>query len=277
MNDSHRPRTTLVTGAGSGIGLATVHRLARRGDRVTGTVRDQARAHALTERARGSGLDARYRTLELSSRDSVAALADELNGEGGVDLLVHNAGFGVFGAVEEVDPTTAGRQFAVNLLGPLDLTTRLLPGLRERRGHIIWIGSLAGRFALPFQAHYSATKAAIASVSDALRIELAPHGVRVTCVEPDDFATDFTDARTVVRRETSPYLDALERCLGAAEKQERGGPSPDRVARVVERVSQMRNPPARWPVGPGARTLCLLLRLLPDRVRERGVRLNYRL
>jgi NAD(P)-dependent dehydrogenase (short-subunit alcohol dehydrogenase family) len=277
MNDSDRPRTTLVTGAGSGIGLAIAHRLARRGDRVTGTVRDQVRARALAERARGSGLDLQYRTLELSSPDSVAALADELNLAGGLDLLVHNAGFGVFGAVEEVDPTMADRQFAVNLLGPLELTTRLLPGLRERRGHIIWIGSLAGRFALPFQAHYAATKAAIASVSDALRLELAPHGVRVTCLEPGDFATGFTDARRVVRREGSPYLDALERCLGAVDKQERGGPSPDWVARVVERVSQMRNPPARRPVGPGARTLCLLLRLLPDRVRERGVRLNYRL
>ena len=277
MNDSERPRTALVTGAGSGIGLAVVHRLARQGDRVTGTVRDPARARALAEAARGRGLDIGYRPLELSSPESVTALADDLNAAGGVDLLVHNAGYGVFGSIEEVDPATAARQFTVNLLGPLDLTTRLLPGLRERRGHIIWIGSLAGRFALPFQAHYSATKAAIASVSDALRLELAPHGVRVTCIEPGDVATGFTDARKVVRPEASPYLDALTRCLGAAEKQERGGPSPERVALIVARVSRMKNPPARRPVGPGARTLCLLLRLVPDRVRERGVRMNYRL
>jgi NAD(P)-dependent dehydrogenase (short-subunit alcohol dehydrogenase family) len=277
MNQPDKPKTTLVTGAGSGIGLAVAHRLARRGDRVTGTVRDQSSANALAERARGDGLDVRYRTLELSSPESVAALANELSAAGGIDLLVHNAGYGLFGAVEEVDPATAGRQFTINLFGPLDLTTRLLPGLRERRGHIIWIGSLAGRFALPFQAHYSATKAAIASISDALRMELAPHGVRVTCIEPGDFATGFTDAREVVRREASPYLDALTRCLGAAEKQERSGPPPDRIAGVVDRVSRMKNPPARQPVGPGARTLCLLLRLVPDRVRERGVRMNYRL
>lgn len=277
MNHEKRPRNTLVTGAGGGIGLAIAGRLARRGDRVTGTVRDAGRARALTERAGGDGLDLRYQALDLSSFDQVAALARELNTSGGLDLVVHNAGFGVFGAIEEVDAATAGRQFAVNLLGPLELTRLLLPGLRERRGHIVWIGSLAGRIALPFQAHYSATKAAIASVSDALRLELAPHGVRVTCLEPGDFATGFTDARVVVRPDGTLYKDAFERCLGAVDEQERGGPSPDWVARVVERVSQMKNPPARRPVGRGARTLCLLLRLLPDRVRERGVRLNYRL
>ena len=113
-------------------------------------------------------------------------------------MLVNNAGSGVFGAVEHVGADDAARQFAVNLFGPLELTRRLLPSLRASGGRVIWIGSLAGRIALPFQSHYSATKASVAAVSDAMRMELRPLGVQVSCVEPGDFATGFTDARTIV-------------------------------------------------------------------------------
>ena len=140
---------------------------------------------------------------------------------------------------------------------------------------MIWIGSLAGRISLPFQSHYSATKAAMAAMSDAMRMELRPLGVRVTCVEPGDFATNFTAARTIVGDPRSPYRAAHDRCLRRVEAQERGGPDPGRVAAAVERLCTMRRPPARMPVGPGAGATCLLLRLLPDRVRELVVRRHY--
>lgn len=276
MTIQNTARHILVTGAGSGIGRAIAERFARHGDRVTGTVRDPGRAQRLSEAASADELPLSFAALELESPGQIAALADRIAGSGGLDVLVHNAGFGIFGPVEEVTAAETERQFAVNLFGPLDLTRRLLPGLRARRGHIIWTGSLAGRIALPFQAHYSATKAAIASISDALRIELAPHGVRVTCIEPGDFATGFTDARAVTRAEGSPYNDALERCLAAVNDQERGGPDPAMVGRLADRLSRMASPPARRPVGQGARTMCALLRLLPDRVRELVVRVHYR-
>lgn len=276
MSERKRSGNALVTGAGSGIGQAIAGHLARAGRRVTGTVRDPERARLLTEHARTAGLDLRFVALELTSPEQVARLAAELTEAGGVDVVVHNAGYGVFGSVEEVGADAAAWQFAVNVFGPLDLTRRLLPGLRASRGHIVWIGSLAGRIALPFQAHYSATKAAIAALSDALRIELAPHGVRVTCVEPGDFSTGFTDARTVTRVENSPYRESLERCLAAVDEQERGGPKPEWVGRVVEELTRMERPPARRPVGQFARTMCALVRVLPDRLRERIVRSHYR-
>lgn len=276
MSNQEPGRNILVTGAGSGIGREVAEQLARRGDRVTGTVRQAERARTLSEEAARAGLSLRFVPLELSNLDEVASLAAQLSADGGVDVLVHNAGFGVFGPVEEVALEAAQRQFAVNVFGPLELTRLLLPALRARRGRIIWIGSLAGRIALPFQAHYSATKAAIAALSDALRIEVAPHGVRVTCVEPGDFSTGFTDARTVTRAENSPYREALDRCLAAVDDQERGGPKPEWVGRVVDGLSRMEQPPARRPVGEWARTMCGLLRVLPDRVRERIVRSHYR-
>ncbi len=268
-----QPRRVLVTGAGSGIGRAVARRLAGAGYRVTGTVRDAARAHQMTET--DTGIPIRYLALELTNQSLVAAVAACVEADGGVDALVHNAGFGVFGPIEEVDDDATARQFAVNVFGPLALTRALLPGLRARRGRIIWVGSLAGRMALPFQGHYSATKAAIASLSDALRMELAPHGVRVTCVEPSDFATGFTDARCASAPAGSPYADRRERCLGEVQRQERGAPGPEWVARIVHQLLEMPDPPPRRPVGSNARLICLLHRLMPARLAERMVAKHY--
>ena len=275
MNSPSRHKSVLVTGAATGIGRAIAIRLSDAGYVVTGTVRDAERARALTAEAAATSKPLRYLSLDLSSAASVASLVAEVEAAAGVDILVNNAGTGVFGAVEEVDATLVARQFAANVFGPLGLTRRLLPGLRARKGQVIWIGSLAGRISLPFQAHYSATKSAISSLSDALRMELRPHGVRVTCVEPGDFATGFTNARQVVTVASSPYAPQHARCLAAVEKQERAAPSPDWVANLVERLCRMPDPPARVPVGENARTLCLLLRLLPDRLRALIVRKTY--
>ncbi len=272
-----RALTILVTGAGGGVGRAIAERFARAGHRVLGTARSADRVRALNEAARTSGSDLAYSRLDYPSPADIDALVREIASRGRLDVLVNNAGSGVFGAVEHVGADDAARQFAVNLFGPLELTRRLLPSLRASGGRVIWIGSLGGRLALPFQAHYSATKASIAAVSDALRMELRPLGVQITCVEPGDFATGFTAARTVIDPAGSVYQPAQNRCLRAAEQQERDGPPPERVAELVERLCRMRRMPARAPVGQFARTMCLAHRLLPDRVREWAVRRTYRL
>jgi NAD(P)-dependent dehydrogenase (short-subunit alcohol dehydrogenase family) len=270
-------RHVVVTGAGSGIGRAIAYRLAKSGDHVVGTVRDPGRAAALTAEAGRDRLDLLIRPLDLEIEAQIAALVSEIERSGGVDVLVNNAGFGAFGAIEEVDPETVRRQFSANVFGPLQLTRACLPSLRARRGRIIWIGSLAGRLALPFQAHYSATKAAVAALSDALRLELASFGVAVTCVEPGDFATGFTDARVVAGVPDSPYRAQRVRCLSAVNEQERNGPDPEWVARVVERISRQPHPPARCPVGRWARTLGALERVIPYGVREPVLKRLYRL
>ncbi len=265
----------LVTGAGGGIGEAIARRLADARHVVVATVRDPQRAAERTQEAARTGRSLQYVALELTDAGQMAKVATRIVADGGVDVLVHNAGFGVFGAIEDVDAAATARQFAVNVFGPLALTRVLLPSLRARRGRVIWIGSLAGRMALPFQGHYCATKAAIASLSDTLRMELAPHGVRVTCVEPSDFATGFTGARCIARSRDSAYAGAVDRCLEEVEKQERGAPKPEWVARVVQELIETSDPPPRRPVGSNARVMCLLQRLIPPRLVERMVRSHY--
>lgn len=263
---SHR---VLVTGAGSGLGRSIALAFAQRGDEVFGTVRDRDRAAELTAQTPG----VTYVPLELTSETSRQGLVEVV---GAVDVLVNNAGYGIYGAIEEVDDARAAAQFEVNVTAPLALTRGLLAGLRERAGIVIFIGSLGGRFALPFQAHYSATKAALAAASDALRMELKPLGVRVTCVEPGDFQTGFTDARDWGQDGVAAYAEASARCRKAVVNTERlHGGRPDEVARLVVRLSQMRNPPARRPVGSWARTMVFAQRLLPDVIRELIVRKTY--
>lgn len=267
--------SVLVTGAGDGIGRAIAQRLARAGHRVTGTVRSADRAAALTGAARADGLPLSYSRLQYPSPEDIDGLAREAESLGRLDVVVNNAGIGVFGALELVGADDVSRQFAVNLFGPLELTRRLLPLLRASSGRVIWIGSLAGRLSLPFQSHYSATKASVAALSDAMRMELAPLGVQVCCVEPGDFATAFTGARAVIGPAAPEYRERQARCLAAAERQERGGGSPEEVAVLVERLCRMRRMPVRAPVGRLARTMCLAHRVLPDRLREWAVRRNY--
>ncbi len=275
MASRSAPRRILVTGAGSGIGGAVADRLAAAGHAVIGTVRGADRATALTRDATGTRPGLTFRALDLTSPAQIEALARQILDEGGIDVLVNNAGFGLFGAVEDADADEVARQFEVNLLGPLHLTRLLLPALRGRRGRIIWIGSLAGRQSLAFQAHYSATKAGVAAVSDALRVELQPLGVQVSCVEPGDIATGFTDARRHARGEGSPYAAQAARWRVAVERGERGAPAPAGVARIVERLVARRQMPSRVPAGRLGRTTCLFLRLVPHSIGQWAASLMY--
>jgi short-subunit dehydrogenase len=262
-------RRVLVTGAGSGLGRSIALAFVARGDEVFATVRDPERAQELTSETPG----VTYLPMELTSESSRRELMETV---GALDVLVNNAGYGIYGALEEVDDERAAAQFEVNVTAPLALTRGLLSGLRERAGIVIFIGSLGGRFALPFQAHYSATKAALAAASDALRMELKPLGVKVTCVEPGDFQTGFTDARDWGPSGVAAYAEASARCRKAVVNTERlHGGRPEEVAGLVVRLSHMKNPPARRPVGSWARTMVFAQRLLPDAIRELIVRKTY--
>jgi NAD(P)-dependent dehydrogenase (short-subunit alcohol dehydrogenase family) len=178
----------LVTGASSGIGAAAARLLRERGFEVFGTSR---RPEQL-----GVGLpDIRWIPMDICDEDSVReGVAQVLSAVPRLDALVCNAGFGIFGSVEEVSIAAAKEQFETNFFGTLRTLRAAIPHLREaRRGRIAIVGSIAGRAPIPFQVHYSATKAAVESLAFGLQSELHPLGVQVILIEPGDIDTPFND------------------------------------------------------------------------------------
>lgn len=256
----------LITGAGSGIGLAVLEELASAGHEVVGTARSLDKCRRMTSALVERGIPCRFEPLEFLQEGTIDALLTSLESSP-IDVLVNNAGYGEFGPIEELGAEAIERQYRVNLIGPLQLTQRLLPGLRERRGTIVWIGSLMHYVPLPFQGHYAASKAALAAVSDAMRIELEPFGVRVVCVEPGDYATDFTANRVPLDCASSIYRDRIAHTLSVVARDEKAGPPGSEAARKIVRFITNPDPPPRAPIGNFARSIRLLSGILPDRLR----------
>jgi NAD(P)-dependent dehydrogenase (short-subunit alcohol dehydrogenase family) len=255
-------RSALVTGASSGIGAATAQRLAARGWRVFGTSRrrrDDPGVHwvVLDVRDEGSVAAGVGQALDATARDG-----------GGLDALVCNAGYGIFGSVEETPIERAREQFETNFFGALRTLRAVLPHMRQRgRGRIVLVGSLSGRAPIPFQAHYSASKAALEALALALRNEVSACGIGVSLVEPGDIRTDFNEATDWSgASEGSPYAERLRRCERVIRESLPKAPGPEVVADAVVRALEARRPRVRYAVGPDSRLVPIARRLLPDAI-----------
>ena len=182
-----------------------------------------------------------------------AAVADLVAREGRIDVVVNNAGIAVAGAVEDTSIEEALEQFDVNFFGVLRVCRAVLPHMRARRsGCIVNIGSIAGLVAVPYQGLYSASKFALEGLSEALRLEVRPFGIRVVLIEPGDHRTGLTDNRraTAAARENPAYRDRYERAVARMAADERGGPAPEAVARLVRRIVELKKPRLRYTAGP---------------------------
>ena len=249
----------LVTGASSGIGAATASHLATRGFRVFGSSRNPS---GLLKKPPGI----EWVTMDVRDEASVqAAITEVLDRSGGLDALVCNAGIGIFGSVEEVSLEEARAQFETNFFGVLCCLRAILPGMRERgRGRVVLVGSLAGRAPIPFQAHYSASKAAVDALALALRNELHGTGVSVSLVEPGDVQTAFNEATDFSATARSAYSPRIERCRQVVEESLPRAPGPEAVARAIHRALRARRPRVRYPVGPDSWLVPISRRWLPD-------------
>ena len=260
-------RVILVTGCSSGIGRAAAVALAERGHRVFASARNR---NDLAEIEHGEGLA----TLALDVTDPAtiaAAVETVLSRAGRIDVLVNNAGYGQYGAVEEVTADEWRAQFEVNLFGAIAVTQAVLPAMRkQRRGTIVNVSSVAGKVAIPFAAPYCASKHALEAVSDALRVELSPFGIHVVLVEPGPIETRFGDrARSSVAPLLSrpgPYREIYALAERAMDVEFQRGKLPaGAVARVLVDAIESARPRPRYAVGPMARAFILLRRVLPDR------------
>ncbi|MEJ0096487.1 MAG: SDR family oxidoreductase [Methylocella sp.] len=239
-------RVALVTGASSGLGRAIATELHGAGYRVYGTSRKVA------------GKDNPYGafnliTMDVDQDDSVeAAIASIVEREGGLDVVVSNAGMHLAGALEDTSSREALAQFQTNFFGAHRVCRASLPHLRARqRAHIVVIGSLAGVLAIPFQGMYSAAKFALEGYCESLRMELRGTGVRVAIAEPGDFATGVTAARqqTIASGEGSVYRAAFKAAMAVIEKDETGGGDSALVGRLVKRIVDTDKPALRYKVG----------------------------
>lgn len=201
------PKRWLITGASSGFGLELARAALARGDTVVGTLRQRAQADTFEKLARGRSHAV---LLDVTrAADIGPAVQQAVQRAGGIDVLVNNAGYGLFGAVEEVSDAEARHVMETNFFGALNVTRALLPQFREQRsGHIFNISSVAGVVGFPGCGYYAASKFALEGASEALAGELAPFGVRVTIVEPGGFRTNFAGgSMRQAEQVLGPYAD----------------------------------------------------------------------
>lgn len=262
-----RGTVVLVTGATSGIGLHTAAILANQGFLVYGAGRRQSGLDALAERG------IRSIALDLTEEQSIKQVVNQINKEaGGVDILINNAGYGSYGAIEDVPLDEARRQFQVNVFGLAELTRLILPHMRSRhRGRILNVSSMAGRMTTYMGAWYHATKYALEAFSDALRMETRRFGIDVVLVEPGCIRTAWGTiaADNLMRSSASgPYQsEAIRVAKGLNTLYTSSLPtSPQKMARIVVRAATVSRPRTRYLDGFGAKALVALHTLLPDRL-----------
>ena len=269
----------LITGCSSGIGKSTALAAAARGYRVYATARDSGSLRDIE----GSG---QVRALRLDVTDSGSigqAFATLLGETGRLDALVNNAGYGQYGAVEDVTAEEWRREFDVNLFGAVEVTRAALPTLRQaRRGTIVNVSSVAGKIAIPFAAPYCASKHALEAVSDALRVELSPFAIRVVVIEAGPIETRFGErARAGVARlfaSPGPYSPFYANAARAMDTDFQAGKLPaEAVARVIVEAIESPRPKTRYRVGRMARVLIPMRSLLPDSFFDRRMKKALRL
>ncbi|MFX0115876.1 MAG: SDR family oxidoreductase [Candidatus Hodarchaeota archaeon] len=315
-------KAILITGASSGLGLSHAVYLTSRGYSVVGTsryaekqdpatlketylrdhtkfgytdktktqVKARSEAGRLAPKNIRENLDAyleqiKYVSMDVTNSNSVTRAMDSI---GPIDVLINNAGSGYFGPVEEISLEKAQSQFDTNFFGYLRVIQAVLPEMRERKaGRIINTASLGGIYCIPFQAHYSGTKAAIIRMSESLRLELKPFNIRVSCLSPGDINTSF-DVNTVLLTnpekqlqstnilemleampvpKTSPYYDRATIPWRTIVQNLLISPPPIVVSRRVEKIIKAKRPKAHYSAGSRLQTFganFIMDRLLPN-------------
>lgn len=266
-----------MTGANSGLGLATTLEVARRGFATVGSVRSQEKADLLHKAAGEAGVEVQHVLLDVTDADRCAEVIEEV---GPLFGLVNNAGSGRMGAIEDVGDDEARDVLETMLVAPMRLARLALPGMRtQERGRIVNISSIYGRASTPLTGWYQAAKQGLEGASDALRMELAREAIAVVLVEPGAFATDIFDeaADSMTGRPTSGYGPSHERMAQLMRLYQPLMGNPDQVATTVAGALDARNPRDRYLVGLDARALDLANRLLPRPILDRLSRLATKL
>lgn len=252
----------LITGATAGIGRHNALALAQRGHHVLATGRDRAALAALRAEATGLRLDPVVLDVtDAASVDRALQEVDRLTDGYGVDVLVNNAGFGQLGAVLDVPDAAVAAQFETNVHGLLRVTRAFAPAMIARgRGRIVNVSSVGGRMVFPMGGVYHATKFAVEALSDALRMELAAHGVSVSVLEPGAIRTRFgeTATRRLPVSARSPWANVYDSAIAVLARYEEWAAPPSAVSSALAHAIESTRPRARY-VAPRYNRLGLML------------------
>jgi NAD(P)-dependent dehydrogenase (short-subunit alcohol dehydrogenase family) len=264
-------KKVFLTGASSGIGLAIARSLTERGDEVWGTSRDPGRMPPLP-RLHAVGLN----LLDPNSIDQ--AFKSALSEAGHFDVVINNAGSGHFGAAEHLSGAQIESQFQILVFGQLQLMRQAISAIRAQgKGLIINVTSLASRLPVPFMAAYNAAKAALATYTMSIQLELPDSNVRIVDLQPADILTSFNDAVPKQVEQDARYKDRVAKTWTAVDRNMKNAPPPELVAKHVLRLIDSPNPPPRITVGDmfQSKVAPFIFRFLPQRVRVWGLKMYY--
>lgn len=247
-------KIAIVTGASSGIGKETALLLKQNGYTVYGFNRSKAKIDGII-----------FIKTDITDPTSIKAAVNEvIDRHGRIDLLVNNAGMGISGSIENTEDARAKYIFDVNFFGAFELTRQVLPYMRQQNtGRIITISSLAAVFYLPFQGFYSATKAAVNSLFNALQLEVRPFNIYVTNILPGDIKTDFTANRKKNEDELPAYQQRMQKSLEVMEKDEQNGMDASCIAKEVLKQATKKHPSLNVVVGFKYKIIAGLAKILP--------------
>ena len=256
-------KTVFITGASSGIGLATAKMFLEKGWNVIGTSRAERNIDGIRM--------IKMELLDLNSiKEAFAAAGD-------FDVMVQCAGSGTAGAFEDFSQEQLKHEIETDFTGALMVIKEAIACLRKRGGgKIVAVGSVAGRIPLPYQSIYSACKAGISAAIHALRLEVKQFGITMSVIEPGDTKTGFTGARVFTKDiEDSPYRKECSSAIAQFEKDEMHGKSPETAARAIYKAATKKHPSWRSAVCLKYKFLCVVAAALPSRLRDWVLRLMY--
>jgi NAD(P)-dependent dehydrogenase (short-subunit alcohol dehydrogenase family) len=268
-----KSKVVLITGGSSGIGKAIGNYLAKKGLQVYGTTRDLGKYpnHENFELV----------ALDVNNEATIEkAVQSILLKEGRLDILINNAGVGITGPIEETPNEEILKAFETNFNGPIRMIKAVLPQMRSQSdGLIINVTSIAGHMGLPFRGVYSATKGALALLTETLRMEVKDFGVKIVNIAPGDFATNIAAGRYhAPLKKESPYLKTYGKTLNAINEDVTLGKNPMDVAIKVYQIIQKDTPKVTYTVGAFLQRFSLLLKkILPSKIYEKILLNHYKL